>query len=177
MLKIKSTAQYNLAPEEFESLYKIIIEAYEQTEKEVWGDHYIRVSKDRFQSLVDKGEILVAFLKEEIVGGVHCLKLDKDAYSFSLLGADFNQSGKGIGKALIKAVEQVAYTQGAKEIRIEVLRAENIEVESKIRLGQWYNRLGYPFVKTIDVFEVYNDAEKWSKLVNPSVFDCYLKVL
>ncbi|MEO9533209.1 MAG: GNAT family N-acetyltransferase [Crocinitomicaceae bacterium] len=177
MLQIQSTKDYSLSPSEFDKLYQIIIDAYAQTEKEVWGENYVRVSKVKFQELVDKGEVLVAFLNNEIVGGVHCLKLEDNAYSFSLLGADFNHSGKGIGKALIKAVEQVAYTNGASEIRIEVLRAENIEVESKIILANWYERLGYPFVKTINVFEVYNDKEKWAKLVNPSVFDCYLKKL
>jgi GNAT superfamily N-acetyltransferase len=177
MLKIQSTSDYQLSRPAFDRLYQIIIAAYAQTEKEVWGENYVRVQKDKFQELVDKGEILIAFLDGEIVGGVHCLQLADDAFSFSLLGADFNYSGKGIGKALVKAVEQVAYTKGAKEIRIEVLRAEHIVVESKIRLASWYNRLGYPFVKTIDVFEVYNDADKWAKLVNPSVFDCYLKVL
>lgn len=164
-----------MTPDEFEQLYQIIIAAYAQTEKEVWGENYVRVSKSAFQEYVSSNEMLVAFLDGEIVGGVRCFELEDGVYSFSLLGADFKHAGKGIGRALIAAVEERARAAGASEIRIEVLRAENIEVESKKVLSDWYQRLGYPFVKTIDVFEVYNDKAKWAKLVNPSVFDCYLK--
>ena len=175
MLKIKTNSEQPLTPDEFEHLYQIIIEAYAQTEKEVWGENYVRVAKSAVLDYVNADEMLVAFLDGEIVGGIRCFELEDGAYSFSLLGADFKQAGKGIGRALIAAVEERAKAAGATEIRIEVLRAENIQVASKDILSDWYQRLGYPFVKTIDVFEVYNDKAKWAKLVNPSVFDCYLK--
>lgn len=175
MLKIYDTQQHPLSNDEFHALYDIIIKAYANTELEVWGPNYVRVTADAYQEYIDKDEILAAFLDGAIVGGIRCFELKPGIWTFTLLGADFNKKGQGIGKALIKAVEDRAIQSKAKAVHIEVLRAQNITVQSKIILSNWYERLGYKFIKTIDVFEVYNDAEKWSKLANPSVFDCFLK--
>jgi len=175
MLKIYDTQQKPLTYDEFHKLYDIVIAAYANTELEVWGPNYVRVSKEDYRQCIEDNEILYAMLDGEVVGGVRCFELRPQVWTFTLLGADFSHKGKGIGKALIDAVEARAIQFKAKSIHIEVLRAEKIDVASKKILAEWYARLGYQFVKTIDVFEVYDDPVKWSKLVNPSVFDCYLK--
>lgn len=177
MLKIYDTKSHPLSHEDFSKLYDIVIKAYALTEKEVWGDNYVRVKPEDYQAYITQNEILYARLDDEIAGGVRFLKLKDTTWSFSLLGADFSKKGKGIGRALIAELEKRVMAQGGDRIHIEILRAKNISVASKKILSDWYERLGYEFVKTIDVFEVYNDAKKWSKLVNPSEFDCYLKVL
>lgn len=177
MLKIYDSKQKPLTYDEFHKLYDIVVAAYANTELEVWGPNYVRVSKEDYQQYIDDNEIMFALLDGEVVGGVRCFELKPQVWTFTLLGADFNHKGKGIGKALIDAVEKRAIAANATSIHIEVLKAEHIEVASKKILADWYIRLGYDFVKTIDVFEVYNDPIKWSKLANPSVFDCYLKQL
>lgn len=175
-MQIFSAKQFRLTEDQFERLYSIIIAAYANTEKEVWGENYVRISPEDFQKLIDADEIYFAFLEGRIVGGVRCFQLSETVWSFSLLGADFAEKGKGIGRALIEKCEEIAKAHGGKQIHIEILRANDMEVESKNILSNWYQRLGYDLVKTVDVFEVYDDAEKWSKLANPSAFDCYLKV-
>ena len=174
---IVSAKHFGITEEQVERLYAIIIQAYAETEKEIWGEGYVRVSREDFQEMIEKDEIFVALLKGKIVGGIRMFQLGEKIWSFSLLGADFKHKGQGIGRALIEKVEEETIKRNGDRIRIEVLRAEGIEVVSKEILSNWYQKLGYELVKTIDVFEVYNDAEKWSKLVNPSVFDCYEKVL
>jgi GNAT superfamily N-acetyltransferase len=141
----------------------------------VWGENYVRVSITDFLKYIDAQEVIVARLDDVIVGGIRVFKLEEGVWSFSLLGAALSASGKGVGRSLIQAAEGLAISKGAQSMRIEVLRADNISVESKVILHNWYERLGYAFVKSVDVFEVYDDAEKWSKLVNPSIFDCYQK--
>ncbi|UKN02307.1 GNAT family N-acetyltransferase [Paracrocinitomix mangrovi] len=177
MLTVFSAKDFRLTEEQFATLYDIIIHAYRETESEIWGENYVRVSEQEFGACIDRDEILVAFLDGKVVGGIRYFHLRDKTWTFSLLGADFNQKGKGIGRALIDAVEEKVKEKGGDRIHIEVLRAEDIDVESKNILSNWYQRLGYDLVKTIDVFEVYDDADKWNKLANPSVFDCYLKAL
>lgn len=164
-----------LSQDGFEQLYQIVIDAYARTEREVWGENYVRVSRAQFQQHIADGEIIAAFIDNEIVGGVRVFELEDHVWSFSLLGASTSVKGKGVGRQLINAVEKHALANFAKTIRIEVLRAQDIPVASKVILHQWYERLGYRFVKSVDVFEVYDDAKKWAKLVNPSIFDCYQK--
>lgn len=175
MVKIDN-AYGNLSSSEIDELYGIIIDAYARTEKEVWGEGYVRISKPEYLELIQRKEILFAQLDGEIVGGIHFFHLRDKTWTFSLLGTSKNHQGKGIGTALINGVEEAAKKLGGDRIHIEVLRAENISVKSKELLDQYYKRLGYDMVKTVDVFEVYNDSDKWSRLINPSVFDCYLKV-
>lgn len=177
MTKIFSAKDFRLSEEQSQQLYEIVVAAYANTEKEIWGEGYIRMSKEDFQKYVELDEILMALLDGEIVGGIRYFPLKEGTWSFSLLGAAVDQTGKGIGRALIDAVEEKVAKKGADRIHIEVLRAEALDVESKTILSNWYQRLGYELTKTIDVFEVYNDPIKWSKLVNPAVFDCYLKHL
>lgn len=177
MVKVLSAKEFRLSDEQSKQLYDIVVAAYAHTEKEIWGEGYVRMTRQVFQEYIEQDEILMAFLDGRIVGGIRYYHLEDNSWSFSLLGADFNQKGKGIGRALIEAVEEDVSKKGGDQIHIEVLRAEALDVESKTILSNWYQRLGYELVKTIDVLEVYNDPVKWSKLVNPSVFDCYLKVL
>lgn len=175
MLEIQHIQADSLDFEDGNRLYDIIIDAYARTEKEVWGENYVRISREAFVEHINHREIITARFERKIVGGIRVFELSPAVWSFSLLGADRSASGMGVGRSLIQAAEGVAKAAGAREMRIEVLRADNISVESKVILHNWYERLGYIFIKSVDVFEVYDDAEKWSKLVNPSIFDCYQK--
>ena len=177
MIQIYSTLERELSAREFDKLYEIVVTAYAKTEKEVWGDNYVRISKKAYKTFVDDHQVLYAMLDREVVGGVQFYKLRDNTWTFSLLGTDFKHGGKGLGKALVGFVEALVKQNKGDKIHIEVLKAIDIDVESKKKLHNWYLKLGYEFVKTLDVFEVYDDAVKWSKLKNPSEFDCYQKVL
>lgn len=171
MLIVKNAQQGT--PAERRQLHAILITAYALTEVEVWGENYERITFEDYNALMDKGEILVAIFNDEAVGGVHYYERRPGVYSFSLLCADFDKSGLGIGRALIDRVEEIALENGAKQIEIEILRPKGIEVPFKIRIRDWYLRQGFVYSHSQNFAEI--RPERAKNLVNPSDFDYYQK--
>jgi GNAT superfamily N-acetyltransferase len=176
MLEIKSTESHQLSVIEIEKLHGIITMAYANTEKEIWGDNYTRLFLPEYTELVEKGEIYVAFYNGEIAGGVHLYKGEGNAYTYSLLGVDFNLGGKGIGSALIQTVENEAKAKGGTVMKIEILRVKSLEVPHKVVLAKFYERLGYTYTGSDDCSCKIPDW-KVKLLVAPSDFDFYSKPL
>ena len=174
-MTIKPAHKLNLTQPQFERLFNIIRIAYAETEKEVWGEGYVRVSRENLKQHIEDGEVLIAMIDYEIVGGLRVYEKQSGCWTFGLLGADFEHKGKGIGRALIAEAEHRAVAAGATEMSIEILRAIDIDTDFKVNLANWYQRLGYEYTGQIDVMSVYPVPEKWAKLVNPSIFDCYVK--
>ena len=156
-------------------LYEFLIVAYAVTEIEVWGPNYVRIEFEDYDELIEKGEVLIAYYDGEVVGGIHYSRRGESMYSFSLLCADFSKSGLGIGRALIEEVEKIAKDNGAVEIEIEILRTKGIEVPFKVRLKDWYQKLGYVYTHSQNFANI--RPEKAKKLLAPSDFDHYLKNL
>lgn len=175
MIKIIQ-ADSTISNSEFERAYEILIYAYAETEKEIWGLNYKRIDKSSFRDIVDKEEVFLAYIEDRVVGCVRLIKLNKNTYSFGLLAADFNEKGLGIGSKLVAKAEEKAKSLGAKQMKIEILKAKDIEVKSKKELHNWYTRLGYEFIKT-ESFVVLKpeEVEKSKKMVNFSVFNQYRK--
>lgn len=159
--------------QEFQDLYKIIVKAYAETEELMWGPNYVRVSESDFQKFVDQHEVLVAFYNGKVAGGLRYYPINESTYGFGLFGADFSLSRKGIGRALVARVEEIAKQRGADKIRIEVLRPKQGEIPIKTILHGWYQQLGYVFKKTISYELLY--PEKSDGLYIPCEFDCYEK--
>lgn len=162
----------------FEKAYQILIDAYARSEMEIWGENYARISKEEYSSLIRNGEVYFAFLAEEVVGCIQVFRLNTSSYSFGLLAVDELKNGLGIGRELIRTAEQLALTNDATIMEIEILKAENIPVEAKKILHDWYTRLGYKYYATTSFIALKPDKiEKAKNLINPSVFDQYRKVL
>lgn len=176
MIQILSTYEKQLTPSQIKQAHEILRVAYEVTEEEIWGKNYNRLFIEDFTTLVEAGEIYVAYLDDLIVGSIHIYQKNKDTYKFSLLSVDFNHGGKGIGTALINRAEEEAIKNGAKQIKIEILRVRGKDVPHKIRLHKYYERLGYKYTHTADS-DCLIPAWKYKLLVNPSDFDFYCKLL
>lgn len=175
MLTIYSAKQKNLSAKEFTTLYNIIVKAYAVTESEMWGENYVRVSEKSFKEFIEKDEVLVAFLNNEVVGGLRFYEAEKGVFSFGLFGADFSKSRMGIGKILIERVEEEAKKKGAKKIKIEILRPQKFEIPIKVILADWYQRLGYVYSHSVDFEKVF--PEKAKGILAPCNFDYYVKDL
>lgn len=104
-MTIKPANKPTLTQPQFERLFNIIRIAYAETEKEVWGEGYVRVSREDLKQHIDDDEILIALIEDEIVGGIRVYEKSSGSWTFGLLGAAFEHKGKGIGRALIAAAE------------------------------------------------------------------------
>jgi GNAT superfamily N-acetyltransferase len=160
MIKVVSAKEAALSEEEIFRLYEIMRIAYALTEVEVWGEDYVRISLNDYKKLIDKDEILMAVSNSEIVGGIHYYQRAADKFAFSLLSADFNKSGLGIGRALIDEVAKRAKQAGANYLVIEILRPKDMEVPFKVRIRDWYERMGFVYTGSQDFSEVLPDKAK-----------------
>lgn len=155
-----------------------MIHGYKVTEIEIWGEDYKRMSLEEFQRVIEKGELIGAWIDDVPVGSIHTYPLNNNTHAFGLFSADFAYKGKGIGRRLIVAAEEMAVSKGADFMELEILRLKHKELLVKQQLSEWYQRLGYQLVSTTDFAERKPDkAEKTENFVAPSVFDCYRKAL
>ena len=176
MLQIFSTSEKKMSASQIKKAHEILRIAYEVTEEEIWGKDYIRLFLEDYTEIVKSGDIFVAYLDDNIVGSVHIYAHDKDTYKFSLLSVDFNQGGNGVGSALIQRAEEEAKKNGANQIKIEILRVKGVDVPHKLRLHNYYERLGYKYTHSSDSDCLIPDW-KYKLLVAPSDFDFYCKKL
>jgi predicted N-acetyltransferase YhbS len=176
MIQIFSTADKKISTKEIKKLHEIMRIAYEVTEEEIWGKNYTRLFIEDFSQLIEKGNMHIAYLNNEIVGSVHVYRKDENTYSFGLLSVDFSVGGKGIGSALISRAEEIAIKNNATSIKIEILRVKGVDVPHKIRLADYYRRLGYTHVGSEDCACIIPES-KCKLLIAPSDFDFYSKKL
>jgi GNAT superfamily N-acetyltransferase len=162
----------------FNNQYNLLIHAYKVTEKDIWGENYVRIEVEEYKELIEKEIVFTAKLDDEIVGTILLSNHGNQTFSFGLLAADFSKKGMGIGRKLIEAVENEAIRQGANKMVLEILKPENQFVAVKQQLAAWYERLGYSHLKTVSFIDLKPDkSEKAKLLITPSVFDCYEKKL
>ena len=175
MITVLSSAEYQFTPEERDELFEIMRDAYARTEREVWGENYVRLSQPEFNQLIDEGSIFGAKLDDQIVGTIYLKKVSDAERSFSLFGVHSKAEGRGIGSRLIEAVEDQARMEGAEGMIIDILRVRDTEVASKKRLRTWYEKQGYEFTHT----ENFQDRipHRAHNLKAPSIFECFRKRL
>lgn len=159
-------------------LFDIMVKAYALTEVEIWGPNYIRMPFEEFETLIEQEGIFAAMVDGQFVGSVNVYPLNDSTYSFGLLSVDSAHEGKGIGRKLIAAAEAQALKNGAEWMEIEVLRLRDKVLPFKEVLGQWYRKMGYDWTATLDFLDKKPDkVEKAKNFLQPSVFDCYRKLL
>ena len=176
MIEIFNATNPRFSEVDIKKVYDIIIKGYELTEEEVWGKQYVRIFPDEFTELVNSGNIHVAVYNNQVAGGIYVYQIDDETYGFGLLASEFTLNGQGIGTALINAAEQLALQNKASRMAIEILRVKGVDVESKLILARYYERLGYVYTHSEDCICKIKPA-KYKKLVAPSNFDFYVKRL
>jgi GNAT superfamily N-acetyltransferase len=119
-------------------LARVVNAAYDQGEHDIWHPGWQRVTVDRMRELVAAGEIAVA--GDPPAGCVRIQRLDAGTAMFGMLSVDPAAHGTGLGKALIAFAEQ-AYD--VSEMELELLVPRGDPHPKKVRLHEWYSRLGY----------------------------------
>jgi GNAT superfamily N-acetyltransferase len=177
-ISIQRTSLNTLSQSDLKQQYELLIHAYAETEKEIWGDNYVRVSLEEYKQDIENETVFTAKLDDEVVGTILLASIAEGTFSFSLLAVDFSKKGFGIGRLLIEKAEQTALEYGGKKMSIEILKPKNEAVPFKDQLGQWYQRLGYEFTGSKSFIELKpKKVEKAKELITDAVFDCYEKKL
>ena len=122
------------------ALVRIVNAAYSAGEHDIWQPGWQRVSVERMRELVAAGEIVVAGDGETPVGCMRLQRLDDDAAMFGMLSVDPAAHGTGLGKALIAFAE---HAFDVPEMELELLIPRGAAHPKKVRLHDWYTRLGY----------------------------------
>jgi len=148
--------------------------AYAVTEVRIWGENYQRMSLEDFISVIQKGEMIGAWMDDEPVGSIHTYRISENTFAFGLFSVDFAFNGRGVGRKLIEAAERKARNEGAQFMELEILKPENENLEVKEVLRAWYQRLWYHLTETMSFIKRTPAKKAYAKLFIPRcVFDCY----
>lgn len=121
-------------------LARIVNAAYDAGEQDMWHPGWQRVTAERMEELVGAGEIAVAWDGEAPIGCVRVYKLPDDAALFGMLSLDPVAHGRGLGRELIAWAESVF---DVSEMELQLLIPRGAPHPKKVRLHEWYTRLGY----------------------------------
>lgn len=177
-ISIQRTRLNSISKSDLERQYELLIHAYAQTEKEIWGENYVRISFDEYRQSIEQEIVFTARFNDEVVGTLLLSSAGKGVFSFGLLAVDFSKKGFGIGRKLIESAEQKAVKCGGEVMTLEILKPKNECVDFKEQLAQWYQRQGYKFTFSKSFIELKpTKIEKSKQLITEAVFDCYEKKL
>jgi GNAT superfamily N-acetyltransferase len=126
--------------EVIDELVAIINAAYVRGEGGIWLGGWNRTSREAVERLVAGGEIAVAWRDGAPVGCVRVQRLDDRAARFGMLSVAESALGGGVGTALIAFAERAFDVD---EMELELLIPRGAPHPAKVRLHEWYSRLGY----------------------------------
>ena len=93
--------------------------------------------------MIAAGEIAVARVDGVVVGSVRVRRLDAETAELGMLSVDPQAFGAGTGRALLTFAEQ---HHGTPFIQLELLVPRGAPHPQKVRLHEWYSRLGYRWI-------------------------------
>jgi GNAT superfamily N-acetyltransferase len=150
-------------------------EVYEVAEEGLWVDGATRTTADEVAELTRAGEIVVARLRDRVVGCVRVQRLDAGTGEFGMLVADPAHRGIGVGGELIRFAERKCSADGLGVMQLELLVPRGWKHPTKEFLDAWYTRLGYRVARTGSIDEAYPHLAPL--LATPCDFVIYRKPL
>ncbi len=153
----------SLTRKEIKFLTELINRVYEFSEGNIWIDGYRRVNSKVLANIIDKEELIVAHIEDEVVGCIQLEKRSPEVYGFKMLVADPERRGEGIGSYLVNVMEKRAEELGAKQLQLELLIPTEFEHKDKVMLHSWYTRIGYELIATEDINAIHEGIGKFLK--------------
>jgi ribosomal protein S18 acetylase RimI-like enzyme len=129
---------------------RIINAAYQAGEEGIWEAGWTRTTPEDVAELIAAGEIAVARDGETVIGSVRVRRLDDDTAELGMLSVDPAAFGTGAGRALLAFAEQ---HHGMSFMQLELLVPRGAPHPQKVRLHEWYSRLGYAWISQRDFDE------------------------
>ena len=136
-----------LSSDQIYDLVYLINSIYDQAESGLWVKEKKRITIDKMNGFISRGEILACSFSNKIIGCIHIERINENASKFGMLTVDSNYRGFNIGKKFISIVESKAKKEGSQRMRFELFDAATFSHPEKVFLRQWYKELGYKFLK------------------------------
>jgi GNAT superfamily N-acetyltransferase len=133
----------------------LVNRVYAIAEEGMWRAGAARTTPAETREFVLAGQIAVVRRRGRIVGSVRIQRLDEGVGEFGMLAADPAHRGAGIGRGLIRFAERLIRDEGRNTMQLELLVPKTWTHPSKKFLHDWYTRLGYRVVRTVDIGERY----------------------
>jgi GNAT superfamily N-acetyltransferase len=147
VLVTKQVIIEELAEEEKETVRQLLVESYQQYERDYTNQHHWEEYLASIKASVDNPnvkKILIAKSNNQILGTLQLFESSEKAYQkpelqiFSpiirLLAVHPEARGKGVARELIKAGLQFAKSQGAKQLYLHT----GDKMQKAIRLYEWF---------------------------------------
>ena len=141
-----------------EEVAGLVNRAYALGESGLWLDGWSRITPAEVAEAIRDGEMLVATVEGRMAGCAHVRRLDATIADLGLVSADPDQRGRGVGRELVRAAEELMRSRGLTTAQLELLVPEGRVHPEKDRLRAWYSRLGYRVVRTAPFEEVATHA-------------------
>jgi len=166
-----------LSMQQIESVAELINKVYLITESDFWPQNgsYERTNALEITQFIAKKELIIARIEEEIVGAVHIYPVKDDVCGFGMLVSSPEKRGAGIGRMLMKSIEDWAMMNTYKIIQLELLKPINYLHPDKEFLKGWYTKLGYRIISKTSYGDLYPNQASLLKI--PCNFEIYQKNL
>jgi deazaflavin-dependent oxidoreductase (nitroreductase family) len=158
-----------------DQLARLVNEAYSVAEAGLWVQGTERTTPEQLAEIARDGNLLVASVADRLVGCARVRAVDAATAELGLLATAPDQWGKGIGRALVEAAEDLARARGAVTMELLLLDPSDPTHQGKGQLRTWYERLGYQFVRAAPIEEVSTHAAE--ELATPCRFLVFRKSL
>lgn len=145
------------------ALVNMINAVYRNSENELWKKEHLRISTERLTKIIDKQELLIAFIDNEIAGCIHLEKMNEYLYKFKMLAVSPSFKGKRVGSNLVVFAENTAKAKGAKTMQLELLVPTDFIHPDKVLLHNWYTKIGYKEMATYDIDYVHAGISQYLK--------------
>ncbi|KAG5951129.1 hypothetical protein E4U53_003731 [Claviceps sorghi] len=150
-------------------LARIVNDAYAEVEADIFLADYRRTNEEEIVRLVREGRLAIAYLAADDkptshaadstsretwaaprgtpIGCVVVKQLSARLGNFGMLALESKHRGRGLGRALIGFAENHCRDLGCTTMQMELLVPTSFAHTVKLRMQDWYQRLGYRIVK------------------------------
>lgn len=128
-------------------LTTLINQAFRSTESRMWQPTMQRTNTADIIDYIQNGEMVCVYKDTHIVGCMRLQRITEEIAEIGMLAVGLSQQGMGAGRTLIQFGETELIAQGYTILQIELLKPKTYTDDSREKLQQWYERLGYHQVR------------------------------
>ncbi|KAG5925783.1 hypothetical protein E4U42_003935 [Claviceps africana] len=149
-------------------LARIVNDSYGEVEADIFLAGYRRTNEEEIARLIQQGWLAIACVpadenptsdaanptsppskapRGKPIGCVVVKQLSARLGNFGMLALESKHRGRGLGRALIDFAENHCREKGCTAMQMELLVPTSFEHAVKLRMQDWYQRLGYRIIK------------------------------